>query len=488
MAQHSALKLVLLVLVLHQATALGAEAGARPSSTAGGSEQEVLVLFTDRTQLAHVDPLLEARVHAPVKGPVVVAPTEPWESYGVSAWTHVVQVSAAEARMYYDCVEGSVRGTGRRICLATSTDGGVTWDKPVLGIFSRNGSTANNIVLGESGNSVFLDQNPAAPASERWKMTCSDAAFASPDGLRWTRMGKNGTTPTTQMDDTKPTGNWDPTLQRYVIYVRRDVGGRHIGRCVTDDFTNWEKEAPSGCDVVFGADAQDPPKLDVYTNAWTPYPSIDHPGRVHLFFPSMFHQFPARLPWPVAGSDGLLDIRLVASRNGQNLSYTATRNARAPFVALGVNDCAGTTPSVAGGWCNPKSMEQAHTSVDTSAMYMASGYLPSRDGHEVFLYASGQPNTHGEWQPGTAAGHANSWGNNTGVRLLRLRADGFVSLDAPYIFSANLSGLPGFMTVPLRVPTGCAPPHRAPLPTPSVRHLWQTAARLSSPHSLFALG
>ena len=32
---------------------------------------------------------------------------------------------------------------------------------------------------------------------------------------------------------------------------------------------------------------------------------------------------------------------------------------------------------------------------------MASGYLPSRDGHEIFMYASGQPNTHGEWQPGT---------------------------------------------------------------------------------------
>ena len=108
-------------------------------------------------------------------------------------------------------------------------------------------------------------------------MTCSDAAFGSADGIRWMRLGKNGTKPTTQMDDTKPTGNWDPALQRYVIYVRRDVGGRHIGRCVTDDFTNWEKESgPTGCPVVFGADELDhesEASLDVYTNAWTPYPS-----------------------------------------------------------------------------------------------------------------------------------------------------------------------------------------------------------------------
>ena len=37
--------------------------------------------------------------------------------------------------------------------------------------------------------------------------------YASPDGLRWSRMG--GAPPTAQQDDTKPTGNWDPQLQKY---------------------------------------------------------------------------------------------------------------------------------------------------------------------------------------------------------------------------------------------------------------------------------
>ena len=108
----------------------------------------------------------------------MIAPTEPWESYGISAWTHVLRVSETEDRMYYDCVEGSIRGPGRRICLATSADGGETWIKPTVGVVAWNGSLSNNIVLEESGNSVFLDGNPLAPASEKWKMTCSDAASA----------------------------------------------------------------------------------------------------------------------------------------------------------------------------------------------------------------------------------------------------------------------------------------------------------------------
>jgi hypothetical protein len=73
------------------------------------------------------------------------------------------------------------------VCLATSSDG-VTWVKPNLGVYTREGSTQNNIVIEDSGNSVFIDHNPAAPASERWKMICSRSAYASPDGITWTKV------------------------------------------------------------------------------------------------------------------------------------------------------------------------------------------------------------------------------------------------------------------------------------------------------------
>ena len=180
----------------------------------------------------------------------------------------------------------------------------------------------------------------------------------------------------------------------------------------------------------------------------------------------MFYHFTARAPWPTVSANGLLDIRLVTSRNGVNLSYTESRNGRSPFVPLGINDCAASTPGVRGGWCDPRGTEEQHTSFDTSAMYMASGYLPSHDGHALHLYSSGQPNTHGQWEPGTATGGGNSWGQNTGVRLLQLRKDGFVSVDAPYLFSKNRSALPSITTTELTVPSHCIAPRRIPLPGP----------------------
>ncbi len=61
----------------------------------------------------------------------------------------------------------------RRICLATSNDG-LSWTKPELGLFNLNGSTANNILLEDSGVSVFIDGSPQAKASGlQWKMICS---------------------------------------------------------------------------------------------------------------------------------------------------------------------------------------------------------------------------------------------------------------------------------------------------------------------------
>ena len=475
-------------------------AAAGVAAAASGPSDDVLMLFTDRSLFAVADPRLELRNHQPTKGPRVIQPTEPWESKSVFAYNHVVHYEAGnEYRMYYDCIEARAAVEVRRICLgefkhtlptlpalfaphshclrsvvcssdchaarppaATSPDG-LTWTKPKLGLFSRNNDTANNIVLDDSGVSVFLDRNPASPASERWKMTCSSAAYGSPDGLRWSLLGKA----VVHGDDTKPTGNWDPILRKYVIYdrtrinVRGDVQ-RSIGRCETDNFTHWEKETPGGagpCPTVFSVDLVDPTLLDVYTNAWTPYPSIESPA-VHLFFPSMYHHFGADAPWG-NGNDGLLDIRLVVSRDGKQLNYTAARNNRVPFVPLGFNMCGATTPSVAGGWCSPFDGIEAATSFDTSAIYMASGFVPNKNW--IYFYSSGQPFTHGDREMNQ------TFKDNTGIRILSLRKDGFVSVDAPYLFDADtgkarVETLPYFVTTAVTVPSGCPPPVKRELP------------------------
>ena len=43
----------------------------------------------------------------------------------------------------------------------------------------------------------------------------------------------------------------------------------------------------------------------------------------HLFFPSYYHHFGAAVPWGF-GNDGLLDIRLLVSRDGTSLSFHTT--------------------------------------------------------------------------------------------------------------------------------------------------------------------
>ena len=88
-------------------------------------------------------------------------------------------------------------------------------------------------------------------------------------------------------------------------------------------------------------------------------------------------------------------------------------------------------------------------------MYMANGYLPSADGTELYFYASGQPFTHG------SDGAAHTWGSNTGVRLLRLRRDGFVAVEAGY---GDWNAPPTLTTVEMSVPVDCAPPNRTVVP------------------------
>jgi len=127
---------------------------------------------------------LELRQHTPTKTyEMAVQPTEPWDGAGplpglIEGYCSVVQdPKNGEIRIFYD----TFGEYGRFLCVAVSKDGGKTFTKPKLGLKSFMGSTENNIVLGKEENStalaesiepgtVFIDTNPSAPASERWKM------------------------------------------------------------------------------------------------------------------------------------------------------------------------------------------------------------------------------------------------------------------------------------------------------------------------------
>ena len=150
----------------------------------------------------------------------MIKPEYPWEMAELGGYDQVLKVGEGDYRFYYTCIGAIVAGGSatQRVCLARSTDG-VTWHKPMLGIVSYRNSTQNNIMwpfddaYNEPGTvrhsadpapqpgsaqppsktsvgvcvQVFVDDNPACPASERFKMILSWSPKDAPAGQCETR-------------------------------------------------------------------------------------------------------------------------------------------------------------------------------------------------------------------------------------------------------------------------------------------------------------
>ncbi len=295
--------------------------------------------------------------------------------------------------MWYDAIadDGS-----RWLCYATSNDG-IRWDKPTLGIVPFRGRTDTNIVFpfekrSHEPSCVFVDTNPGCKPDERYKMVCSydgpggrgTYVFASDDGLHWRPISDK---PSFRSSDTGNVAFFDDRIGRYVAFVRMWAPMRKVGRCEFDDLAYWGKER-----LVFGYDKQDPPDLDLYTNAAVKYPFADN---LYLMFPSAYFHYPD----PPKGNyrnDGPLDVRLAVSRDG--IRWSAVD--RSPFVPLGVEG-----------------------EFDDSAIYMTTGII--RKDAELWMYYGGYDFTHGAYNVAED--------KYTGViSRVVLRLDGFVSADAAY--------------------------------------------------------
>ena len=352
-----------------------------------------------------------------------ITPSEPWESHSVGWPITVLDIAPTEKRLYYGCNELLAdRSTAEsRQCLAISTDSGLSWHKPALGLVLHNGSTANNI-LAPCNNSntgfvdVFRDDKPGTPAAERWKALVNEAGgvhvWASPDAIHFTRVG-NRSQPVLVGADTQNIGlGWNAALQKYLVYIRHNhcppsamaPGGycqpshRRIALCLVDDLldtdpwpNSYNNTSPdcskrlnqsACCMSVFAHSAPDPvEQLDIYSSA-----AVDYEGTL-LFFPSVLFHFAStavdRLP-----TDGIIEVRLLHGGRWSDglsgavqLNYTSAWNSRYPFVSLGVNRCA-VQGSVfqtndSASWCNNTSGELALTSPATSLRFVAHGYLTS---------------------------------------------------------------------------------------------------------------
>jgi hypothetical protein len=155
------------------------------------------------------------------------------------------------------------RPNGREmgICYATSNDG-LKWDKPELGLVEFEGNKNNNILMrgehfegvfsGPHGAGVFKDVHESDPA-KRYKMIFKGTKMAvsfSADGLHWSEAINCG-----QMNargDTHNMAFWAPELGKYIgitrlkyrfqdkrPYIRLDI--RQVAHTESEDFVNWTK-------------------------------------------------------------------------------------------------------------------------------------------------------------------------------------------------------------------------------------------------------
>ena len=201
----------------------------------------------------------------------------------------------------------------------------------------------------------------------------------------------------------------------------------------------------TGLSLALSFDDTDPPCVDLYTQD-----EMHLGGGDRLFFPSAFgHAVLNASHKP----DGFLDVRMAVSRdNGKTMSYPPARDARRPYVGLGINECGQTTTGLEPGmdppglaWCQSGDPPAIVSAFDTSMLTVVTGAAESSDGNHLYQYYNGARRTHGDTT--TAAGEGMAIG------ALRMRLDGFVSAEAPYIFNIPTSELPQFTTVPVRVPS-----------------------------------
>ena len=94
------------------------------------------------------------------------------------------------------------------------------------------------------------------------------------------------------------------------------------------------------------------------------------------------------------------------------------------------------------------------SAVDTGTKYMASGFLLSGDGAEISLYSGGTPESHGGGGIPVVNGRGTVGAINphSGIRLHKIRRDGFVGLEAGYDGAHDRTKWAQVLTVPLTVP------------------------------------
>ena len=442
-------------------------------------------LFLDQDGIASLTNATVALGPPPSKAyaaPAVLS-EHPWEE-ALHFYTSALAVpagaagagSAAEFRLYYSCFVG---GGPMYLCLAVSADGVGAWRKPLFDAFPFNGSATNRVFLvnqssaGSWPGSVFLDARAGVPAAERFKLTYEGGGgqrllylATSPDGLQWARRDPEVPILAQRLfSDTQTAIVWDAAGARYLAFGRADtpLPGNSTGGCygaypslrrVMLAVSSASAEGP------YSAPAQvlgpGPPDSEDCLDLYNPAP-IAVPGAL-LLLPSSYLHYPAAAAVPppapnATANDGVLDVRLAASRNGtsfafvsrdaflgRGVGYRLPAAAGGAFAAAGSDADAGFVFATAGGHLDPELLRDPSAARAPTAPFPF--YLPAP---RVGLLYFGTQRTHG--------GAATTAGAFQGVLVAGLRREGWAGVRS---LPGDPAGSGAFSTLPLTVPDPAA--------------------------------
>ena len=361
----------------------------------------------------------------------VLLPDRPWEGNRVYVYGTVhYDADARQFRMWYltrlgrgqqHRAPGLRERQGDMILYATSEDG-IHWKKPDLGLHEFDGSRQNNILVFDKHSPTVIVDETADP-SERYKMAAWDwnrEQFGywvahSADGLVWNEYDVNPILMNTEETLETITVAHDRQNGEYFAFHRRwgDIGGfdrRLIAVCTSRNFLDWsDPELIIVSDDQDDAWVQDPEQRgEFYGMAGFLY------GRQFLGFLPVFNVMrdargqdvgAEQSPW-----DGPIEAQLVHSRDGRKWERFFDRT---PIIPRG----------------EPGSFD--------AGCILCSADRPVICGDEVWHYYTAINTMHGgPMPPKTVTIARASW-----------RLDGFVSLDA-----GHLGGV--VETVPLNLPAG----------------------------------
>jgi hypothetical protein len=260
----------------------------------------------------------------PERREVVFVADAPWEDNvagGLSLFS-----DGDVVRFYYRASILPNTGESEQIiAVAESTDGGISFQRPTLGIVEFKGSRDNNILMIGGHPHVppaFRDTNPACPPEARYKGLSGKwmglFAMCSPDGLRWKSM-LDGTIEMEGAFDTVNTAFWDTIAGCYRCYTRswadpeadfaptqnvRRGCIRAIQSSTSQDFIHWTRP-------VQNVYADGERTMQMYTNSILPCPGAEH---IYVGFPNRYVE--ERKPRADHPYPGVNDALFMSSRDG----------------------------------------------------------------------------------------------------------------------------------------------------------------------------